>query len=187
MTLDLDRFLSDCKAAATESAPEQAIRELVTRAVSDPVAARQALGVPERGQVQRLHVSPKLTVINVIWAPGMILMPHNHHMWAVIGVYEGREDNIFWRRREGDPKGCIEAAGAASLGPQDTRSLGRDVIHSVTNPTSQFTGAIHIYGGDFFATERSEWDPRNLEERPYDIDKNMKLFEEANAFLARRD
>jgi predicted metal-dependent enzyme (double-stranded beta helix superfamily) len=28
----------------------------------------------------------------------MMVMPHNHHMWAIIGVYGGREDNIFWRR-----------------------------------------------------------------------------------------
>ena len=28
-------------------------------------------------------------------------MPHNHEMWAVIGVYTGREDNIFWRRIPG--------------------------------------------------------------------------------------
>ena len=110
----------------------------------------------------------------------MTLMPHNHNMWAVIGVYGGREDNIFWRRRGDDSRGRIEAAGAKSLGPRDVRALGRDIIHSVTNPTSQFTGAIHVYGGDFFAVDRSEWDPENLEEHPYDIEKNMKLFEEAN-------
>jgi predicted metal-dependent enzyme (double-stranded beta helix superfamily) len=32
---------------------------------------------------------------NVVWAPKMTIMPHNHCMWAVIGVYTGREDNIF--------------------------------------------------------------------------------------------
>ncbi len=58
------------------------------------------------------------------------------------------------------------------------------MIHSVTNPTSRLTGAIHIYGGDFFATERSEWEPETLEERPYDLEKNMKLFEESNAIWA---
>ncbi len=78
-------------------------------------------------------------------------MPHNHNMWATIGVYGGREDNIFWRRLPDDAEGRIEAAGA--------KSLGR---------------------GDFFATERSEWDPESLEERPYDIEKNVKYFEEAN-------
>ena len=40
----------------------------------------------------------------------MTIMPHNHLMWAVIGVYSGREDNIFWRRVPGRRQ--VEAAGA---------------------------------------------------------------------------
>ena len=28
----------------------------------------------------------------------MTLFPHDHAMWAVIGIYGGREDNIFWKR-----------------------------------------------------------------------------------------
>ena len=101
----------------------------------------------------------------------------------MIGVYGGREDNIFWRRIQDDSKGRIEAAGAKSLGPADVRPLGRDIIHSVTNPTSRLTGAIHVYGGDFFATPRSEWEPESLEERPYDVDRNVRLFKEANILL----
>ena len=58
--------------------------------------------------------------------------------------------------------------------------LGRDVIHAVANPLRQFTGAIHVYGGDFFATPRSEWDPETREERPYDMQRAMKVFAEAN-------
>ena len=179
--MDLEQFISDCKMAVNESAPTKAVRETVARAVADVPALEKALGTPERGGVQRVYVSDELTIINVIWAPFMTIRPHNHNMWAVIGVYGGREDNIFWRRCSDDSRGRIEAAGAKSLGPRDVRALGQDIIHSVTNPTSQFTGAIHIYGGDFFAVDRSEWDPENLEERPYDIEKNMKLFEAANA------
>jgi hypothetical protein len=31
--------------------------------------------------------------------------------------------------------------------------------------------------------ERSEWDPESLAEKRYDVEKNMRLFEEANAAL----
>jgi hypothetical protein len=51
----------------------------------------------------------------------------------------------------------------------------------VTNPLPRLTGAIHVYGGDFFAVTRSEWDPETLLEGTYDVAKNMRLFEEANA------
>jgi predicted metal-dependent enzyme (double-stranded beta helix superfamily) len=183
MSFDLDQLTADCGAALAESTPSRVVRDLLAEVVADTAAVTATVGEPERGGIQKLHVSDELTILNVIWAPKMTLMPHNHNMWAVIGVYGGREDNIFWRRCKDDPKGRIEAAGAKSLGPQDVRPLGPEIIHSVTNPTGKLTGAIHIYGGDFFAMHRSEWDPEALEEHPYDVDKNLGLFEEANRLL----
>ena len=178
--MNRDDFIADCAAAVADSAPTKAVRETVGRLVADPSVVESMFGTPEQGGVQRIHVSDELTILNVIWAPGMMIMPHNHNMWAVIGVYGGREDNIFWRRIIDDEAGRIEAAGAKSLGPTDVRPLGDDIIHSVSNPTSKLTGAIHVYGGDFFAMHRSEWETEGLEEREYDIDKNMQLFESAN-------
>jgi len=113
-------------------------------------------------------------------------MPHNHKVWAVIGVYEGREDNIFWRRLKSPDNNKIEAAGAKSIGAGEVASLGKDLIHSVSNPISRFTRAIHVYGGNFFEIERSEWEPMTLTERPYDVVKNLGLFEDENAILKFR-
>jgi predicted metal-dependent enzyme (double-stranded beta helix superfamily) len=183
MTFDIDQLTENCRSALKNATPSKAVRDIVSRAVSDTNAVVNALGEPRRGEVQRLHVSEDLTILNVVWAPGMTIRPHDHNMWAVIGVYGGREDNIFWRRRKDDPNGRIEAAGAKSLGPQDVRPLGPDIIHSVTNPTTKFTGAIHVYGGDFFSVERSEWEPDDLFEHPYDVEKTLQLFEDANKNL----
>jgi len=153
---------------------------VVSRAVADPTAVLAGLGTPRRAEVQTLHSGGELTILNVIWGPRMTIMPHNHLMWAVIGIYTGREDNIFWRRVPGAADGRIEAAGAKSLGERDAEPLGRDIIHTVTNPLARLTGAIHVYGGDFFAVARSEWDPETLLEQDYDLEKNMRLFEAAN-------
>ena len=180
---DLDRFVEDCRAAIRDTQSTKAVREVVAEAVADPAGLIKALGEPTRGTVQKLYQSDDLTIINLVWAPRMTIMPHNHNMWAVIGVYTGREDNIFWRRIEGDPDGHIEAAGADSIGPGKAVPLGRNIIHSVTNPTGLFTSAIHVYGGNFFEEHRSEWDPADLTEHDYDIEKNMRLFEEANSRL----
>ena len=116
----------------------------------------RSLGEPTRGGLYILHQSPEITILNVVWPPWMTLLPHNHLMWAVIGVYTGREDNIFWRRIRDRRDGRVEAAGARALCVGDAEPLGRDVIHSVTNPIPRLTGAIHVYGGDFFAVARSE-------------------------------
>ena len=122
--MELEQFIADCGAVLADSAPTKAVREVVARAVADASALERVLGTPERGGIQTIHVADELTILNVIWAPGMMIMPHNHNMWAVIGVYGGREDNIFWRRLQDDSLGRIEAAGAKSLGPADVRPMG---------------------------------------------------------------
>jgi hypothetical protein len=164
-SFDLDQFIADCRAARDTDPSHKLVREIVARAVSDPTAVLRTLGEPKRGEIQ----TPKMTI-----------MPHDHRMWAVIGVYSGREDNIFWRRLPGEG-GKLEAAGAKALSTGDAEPLGHNIIHSVTNPIPRLTGAIHVYGGDFFKAERSEWDPETLLEERYDVDKNLRLFEEANA------
>ena len=174
---DLDRFIDDCKRARAEDDSHKAVREVVAEAVTDPAAILATLGEPQEAGFKGLYQSPELTIISFTWAPMMTLMPHNHNMWAVIGLYAGREDNIFWRKTES----TIEAAGAKSLMPGTASALGRDIIHSVTNPIEKMTSAIHVYGGDFFAPGRSEWDPETLAEHPFDFDKSRRIFRDANA------
>ena len=178
---DLDRFIADCQAAVLADPSHRAVREVVARAVADPSAVLTGLGEPTHAGIDGLHRSDNLVILNVVWGPHMTVIPHDHRMWAVIGVYTGREDNIFWRRIAGAEVGRIEAAAAKSLGERDAEPLGRDIIHSVTNPLPRLTGAIHVYGGDFYAAARSEWDPETLTERPHDRDRIVRLFEAANA------
>jgi predicted metal-dependent enzyme (double-stranded beta helix superfamily) len=182
---DLDRFIADCREAVAADPTHKSARDVVARAVADPSAVIAGLGPPARAGIDGLHHSDELTILNVVWGPGMTIMPHNHLMWAVIGIYTGREDNIFWRRIPHEAGGRIEAAGAKSLGERDAEPLGRDIIHTVTNPLPRLTGAIHVYGGDFFAVARSEWDPETLRERVFDLEGAKRLFEEANARLVR--
>ena len=177
---DLEQFIADCRGAVAQDPSHKAVREVLARAVSEPAAVLEGLGEPSRSEVQKLHHSDDLTILNVVWGPYMTVRPHNHNMWAVIGVYSGREDNIFWRRVADDPDGHIEAAGAKSMRTGDVTPMGPDIIHSVTNPIPKLTGAIHVYGGDFFGVDRSEWDPESLREERYDVEKTLRLFEEAN-------
>jgi predicted metal-dependent enzyme (double-stranded beta helix superfamily) len=184
---NLDGFIADCRSALAEDrGGHRAVREVVARAVSEPSAVLQALGEPTRAQVQKVYYAPALTILHVIWGPMMTVMPHNHRMWAVISMVTGCEDNIFWRRLPGDAEGRLEAAGAQALRARDCVALGRDLIHSVTNPIPRLTSAIHVYGGDFFAAKRSEWDPESLREGRYSVEKTMRLFEESNATLGAR-
>ncbi len=183
---DLDRFIADCRAAVAADPSFNAAREVVARAIADPAALIARLGEPKEAGVEQLYHSAELNILNFAWGPQMTLLPHNHLMRVVIGIYTGREDNIFWRRVPGAAGGRIEPCGVRCLSAGDAVVLEEDAIHSVTNPLMRPTGAIHVYGGDFFGIKRSEWDPETLLERPFDLADEMRWFAEMNALHAAR-
>jgi predicted metal-dependent enzyme (double-stranded beta helix superfamily) len=176
--LDVDSLIEECVHANQESEQHKAIREVLERACADRSDATAALK-PERAGLTLLHHTPDLTVIHVVWAPGMHLFPHNHRMWAAIGIYAGQEDNAFYRRPAPDSTTVVESGGK-SLAEGDVLVLGDDAIHAVTNPRTTYTGAIHVYGGDFVNEPRSQWGPGPLEERPYAMESTLAEFEAAN-------
>lgn len=172
---DVDTFVDECIAANREAEPRLAVKAVLDRAVSEPAAVGAALPAEQAG-ITRLHVSPELTVVRVVWAPRMHLWPHDHRMWAAIGIYAGGEDNAFYRR---DGAGLVESGGK-ELRERDVCLLGDDAVHAVTNPTTSFAGGIHVYGGDFFSTPRSEWSGPPYREQPYDVERTLAYFEAAN-------
>jgi predicted metal-dependent enzyme (double-stranded beta helix superfamily) len=182
-TFDLDEFLDDCRAAVAESDGRRAIREVVQRAMTHPGGVADAMR-PDKGGFILLHHGPDLTVLHVVWAPGMRIYPHNHEMWATIGIYAGQEDNTFYRRATDDRRTLVESGGR-ELRVGDVVTLGDDTIHAVANPTNVLTGAIHVYGGDFVNEPRRQWGPGPMEERPYDMAEAQRQFIAANhAWLA---
>ena len=176
---DKQSFIEQCRAAIRDSDPQGAVRELVAKAVRDPADVVRVLGEPRRSGVETLYRANDLTILNLCWGPRMVFKPHDHRIWAVIGIYGGREDNTFYRRS----KDGLTRHGTKELNAKETIPLGAAIIHAVTNPLDQITAAIHVYGGDFFATPRSEWDPQTFAEKPYDVEHTMRAFEEANERL----
>jgi predicted metal-dependent enzyme (double-stranded beta helix superfamily) len=174
-------IVARCRAALGEHTPVLAVRDVLDELVADPMALDraldQALGPVEAGGISTLHNAPDLTILRVAWTPGMALNPHEHRMWAVIGMYGGQEDNAFYRRAAHG----LEPAGGRAVPAGDVLVLGDDVIHSVANSRRDFAVALHVYGGDFFTGPRSEWDFDTYEERPRDLERTRRLFDEANA------
>jgi predicted metal-dependent enzyme (double-stranded beta helix superfamily) len=116
--------------------------------------------------VELLHRSDDLTVLSVVIAAGLpATLPHDHRMWAVVGIYGGQEDNQFFRRADG----ALVESGGRSLRASDTLAMGDDTIHAIHNPLDHSAlAAIHVYGGDLIAAERSMWTQPDLDEQPYD-------------------
>ena len=173
---DIDRFIDDVVSARRQSDDQTAVEEVLRRMVANPHAVLQELGEPVEAGLHTIYRADDLTILKVVWAPLMVLLPHNHNMWASIGIYTGREDNIIWRRKDAS----IEAIGATALSATHVFGLAQDAIHSVLNPVGRLTGAIHVYGGDFFKPGRREWDPETLRERDFDLDAARRTFRDAN-------
>ncbi|GAC1590450.1 MAG: hypothetical protein NVS3B21_08040 [Acidimicrobiales bacterium] len=161
---DLEAFVDDCRRAGAESQPILAIKDIVDQAVAHPGSISASLSVDPGVEV--LYCDDALTILNVVIPSGSPhVLPHDHRMWALVGVYGGQEDNQFFRRTE---SGLTESGGR-SLRVSDTLAMGDDTIHSIGNPlTHSALSAIHVYGGDLIGAERSMWTRPAYEEQPYD-------------------
>lgn len=166
---DLKRFIEDCRGKSASG-----VKQAVEEALHDPVAVKMALNAAlagrdlSRGGLANFicYRLPTLTVLKAVTPPKYKTPPHNHNMWAVIGTYEGQENNTFYRR---DGKG-LEKAGGKDMKTGDVVALGEDAIHAIANPLDRPSGAIHVYGGDLLDfSNRSTWNPFTFEEHPYDI------------------
>jgi predicted metal-dependent enzyme (double-stranded beta helix superfamily) len=182
--VEIDEVVDRLVRANAEHTPVLAARDVLEELVRKQSTLGSAFGLPERGGITPLHQTPELTVLHVAWTPGMRLYPHEHKMWAAIGLYGGQEDNAFYRRT---PEG-LQPSGGTALTEGNVLLMGDDAIHSVSNPRRDFAVALHVYGGDFFAADgRSEWDPETLAERPRDMQRTARLFEDANFRWAREN
>jgi predicted metal-dependent enzyme (double-stranded beta helix superfamily) len=169
-------FMDACRAAVERKTGPAAILQLMRGAVAQ--AGDLAAALAERNPDEPLFRSDALTVFAVTLQPGEVGVPHDHRMWAVIGVYEGAERNRFFQRS----RGGLTAADVRVVEAGDALLLGDDVIHAIENAGDGPLKALHVYGGDLITAERSMWHPETDEERPLEF----SLFEEWNEEARRR-
>jgi predicted metal-dependent enzyme (double-stranded beta helix superfamily) len=155
-----DNLLDELRQAVTNN-DLAAVADVVRRAIREKPMVSQA------GSSQLLHSEPGLTVLHKVVNPGFASPPHNHRTWAVIGVYEGQEDNTFYRLVDGNRH--IEEIGRHNLRQGEVLSLGIEAIHKIANPGSKKLIALHVYGKNIFEIERSAWDLATGSERPFKL------------------
>jgi predicted metal-dependent enzyme (double-stranded beta helix superfamily) len=170
----VDRFIQSIREASSQADAQGSVENTLQHALDAWAGPPPWLGPPAKPEFSVLYEAADLTILHIVWPGHLMTEAHDHGMWATIGIYQGRENNIIWRR-DGN---SIVADDAQTIGMGQVHSLPGDAIHSVTNPLGQFTGAIHVYGGDFMGTLHSEWDPEHLSERPRDMRKAMQAFQE---------
>jgi len=187
MSFSIDQLVADCVEAVenTNGHSGPAIEEVLARTINDPAAIEAALGHPrDMPEFSTWHNTDELTILHVVWPPSVDLMPHNHLMWASIGLYGGREDNRVFRSL---PDGSLEHRRTKTLLKGDTILLGDETVHSVSNPSKEWTGAIHVYGGDFFRDGRQMWADEDQQPAPFDADVLRATLADAAAAAKLRE
>ena len=158
-----EEFIQACVAALREEESVLAIKEVVERVVRERNIDERLSGAPG---TRVLYCDRALTVAHVVSPPGSPRsLPHDHRMWAVVGIAAGQEDNEFFRRSSP----VLESVNGMSLQEGETLAMGPEAIHAIGNPMrSRATSTLRVYGGDLINVQRSMWTGPERQEEPYD-------------------
>ena len=173
----IDEFVAACRTVVAEGGD---VRPRLAKLVADLVDDHEALAaaVPafadaptsargwQLGGEHICHQAEDLTVMVLDTLPGVAQPPHDHAMTAIIGVFEGCEDQRFWGRTDTG----IEPAADRALAAGESITIGERGIHAIS-ATDGPARAVHVYLGDIYAVDRSIFDPETLAEHPMTDDR----------------
>lgn len=152
MSFDADAFVASCHDALADIDPVGAVAQLVDQAVSEH-------GRTIGARIETLHASPRLTVQVIAWPVGAQTDPHEHNMWAVVGVFDGEETNRFY---SAGADGRLVPSGSRVVGVGDVLSLDEAAVHDAASTGPTGLCALHVYGGDLFGVDRRAWNPAGI-------------------------
>ena len=166
----LQDFIQILRAAALADDAIGQVRGLMTDAFRDPAAIRAAMPVYENDD-EVLYEDDSVSIWFVRFRPGLHVPPHDHQTTAMIGVYEGAEDNHFYLREPGR----LVHRSSRRAGPGDVIALKPDGIHSVEAANGEQSCGIHVYLAKLTTIERSLFDWDSGAARPFTDDNYEQM------------
>jgi predicted metal-dependent enzyme (double-stranded beta helix superfamily) len=174
--MHIEELVEKCRDAVATQDPVTGVMEALGAFVHQP-NLEQHLGTADRSTYEALYRGDDLVVLHGVVPPTpRPVDPHDHRMWAVIGVYHGQEDNQLFARTD---DASLEPTERFSVRAGEIRQLDASTIHSVQAAGGRYLGAVHVYGGDLFGTPRSVW--RDGVEQPNDESALPALFQRLRA------
>lgn len=170
MRFDRHQFVDECLDAGRGSAPAEAVRELVERAVRAPTSLEDAFGHTMGFDGGILHHSAEMTIQYLVFPPGYRTGIHEHLLWAVIGPWSGFEDNDLYRV---DEDGQLNQITSIRADTGHALVFEADAIHDAAAPLETWSAALHVYGGALFDQPAREWTGTSPTAQPIDMDTNF--------------
>jgi predicted metal-dependent enzyme (double-stranded beta helix superfamily) len=182
---DIDEFVRECL-EAWEADGADAVKLVLDRTLRRGCApVRECFGDPREAHLQVLYAGPELVIENMVWAPGMSYPAHNHNTPVMTGVYAGLEVNDFYHQIGPRTGGRLQRTKTVDINEGQAVLMAHDAIHRIANPNRRtFTGAFHIYMGDYLHSSRSIWYPDEASEKPASFALTKDIFAAANRDLA---
>jgi len=169
----LNDFVTACRDAATSPDARSEIAGMMRDLVAEPAELAAAVPSMENhdqspvgalGGDVTLFEDNTVTIVLVDTLPGVLQPPHDHLMPAIIGMFQGCEQQRFWSRT---PDGITPAAGRDLLAGE-VLVIGTDGIHAI-GTCDDIARGVHVYLGSLSKIDRSIFHPETLEEQPMSI------------------
>ena len=156
MTFSFDKFVTEIRAAAVSDKPTHAIRTLMQNALETPEALVADNPLEEGADEIMLFEDDTVSVWVCRFDPHTVVPPHEHKMNAFIGVFKGREKNLFFRN-EADG---LKYISTKIIDAGQMTSIGADGLHAVVAEGEEDCYSFHVYAGPLSKIKRSlfDWD-----------------------------
>ena len=168
----IDQFIADCRAAAANDGAVVSLADILQPLVGDAPRLVEALGslpeeLPAMGWEEVLFSDDTITIMSIVTPPGIAQPPHDHRMAAIIGVFEGCEDQRFYRRNS---DGLTQMRGRA-VKAGEVLTLGKATVHAISTDGPEPARAVHVYLGPLAEVDRTIFDPETLEPLPFTLER----------------
>jgi predicted metal-dependent enzyme (double-stranded beta helix superfamily) len=106
-----------------------------------------------------------LSLFSLVVPPGAMTPVHDHLAWGLVGLYEGNQDEEFYRPGGGQ----LNLVRRRPLGVGDYYTLlpPRDDVHRVRTTSARTSVSIHLLANDTGCVWRHTYDEQTGEARPF--------------------
>ena len=172
------KFIADVrKRIKTTDSPRGACRE-ISPLFADLLADREWLPAPYQapaaasgmgggiGQWLIFRAADRsLSLFSLVVPPDSMTPVHDHLAWGLVGLYEGAQDEEFYR----PAGGRLELQRRRPLAPGDFYTLlpPRDDIHRVRTTSRETSVSIHLLANDTGCVWRHSYDEQTGEASPF--------------------
>lgn len=168
MQYSIKEFAVDAEKRVRESSNEteilRGIKSNLEKLLSSKIPQEAFIPLSDRYAMNLVYMPEDriFSIVGGVWQPGQTTPIHDHLTWALVGVYEGKENESIYRRvddRSDKRVAKLEKVSSKTNTKGHVTVLGEAGIHRVSNDFDMPAWSIHVYGRDIGGVERHSYDP----------------------------